>query len=142
MSFQLHSVLEADSIILGQFKLCLLLLINDSQYPWFVLVPQRHEIKEIYQMSQSDQQQFWLESNDLSQVLMKLFKGDKLNVAAIGNMVPQLHLHHVVRFKDDPCWPKPVWGQLPMKSYDQQQAEYVQRKIIQNLHNYGFKSVK
>lgn len=108
--FDLHPQLENDCIILGQFPLSLLLLHRDANYPWFILVPRRPGVREIFQLDESDQVQLLRESSQLSEVLMDIFSGDKLNVAALGNMVPQLHLHHIVRFRSDPAWPAPVWG--------------------------------
>jgi diadenosine tetraphosphate (Ap4A) HIT family hydrolase len=94
-----------------------LLLMHYSHYPWTILVPRRAGLREIYEMSDLDQQVFWRESAQLSKVLMKAFKGDKLNVAALGNMVPQLHVHHIVRFAGDAAWPAPVWGKHPPCPY-------------------------
>lgn len=136
MTFKLHPQLAKDSIEIGQFSLCRLLLINDQQYPWFVLVPQRADIKEIYQLSEIDQQQMWQESRILSKVIMEVFNGDKLNVAAIGNLVAQLHIHHVVRFKTDISWPAPIWGQHPMIEYDNDEIEAYLAKIVPRLVNF------
>ena len=111
----IHPQLRKDCLILGRFELSYLLLMNDSNYPWFILVPNRDDITEIYQLSDFDRDLLWQESCLLSRLLMKRLAGDKLNVAAIGNLVPQLHLHHVVRFRSDPVWPAPVWGKsLPV----------------------------
>ena len=131
--FQLHPQLAADSYYLGDFELSALLLINDSQFPWMILVPRRNNIKEIYQLEQTEQLKLWQESQQLSRGLMEIYKGDKLNLAAIGNMVPQLHLHHIVRYKDDLCWPAPVWGKLPMLPYETQEVLQIQAKISQKL---------
>ena len=114
---EIHPQLQNDCLILGRFRLSHLLLMNDSNYPWFILVPDRPDVTEIYQLSDSDRNQLWQESCELSQQLMQRFVGDKLNVAAIGNMVPQLHLHHVVRYRSDPAWPAPVWGKAPAEPY-------------------------
>lgn len=116
--FELHPQLAGDCFTLGDFPLSRLLLMNDCQYPWFILVPRRANLREIYQLSEPDQQQLLRESSYLSDYLMKHFAGDKLNVAALGNMVPQLHLHHIVRYAADPAWPRPVWGVLPAQAYD------------------------
>ncbi len=140
MTFQLHPQLSKDSIVIGQFYLCQLLLLNDSQYPWFVLVPMRDSITELYQLTEQDSQQVWLESKLLSVVIMELFDGDKLNVAMLGNMVPQLHLHHIVRFKNDPCWPKPIWGQLAMKAYLPEKAFNIKQRMQQKLPSEHFKA--
>lgn len=115
--FELHPQLAQDNITVGDFPLCRLLLCNDSNYPWFILVPRRAEIREIFELEESDQRQLLKESSQLSQVLVKIFRADKLNVAALGNMVPQLHLHHIVRYQDDQAWPKPVWGLFPVQAY-------------------------
>jgi len=138
MSFLLDERLDQDSITVGQFPLCQLLLMNDSQYPWFVLAPMRANKTEIYQLSDKDQNQFWLESRQLSMVLMDIFGGDKLNIAAIGNIVSQLHLHHVVRFKNDACWPKPIWGQLPMLAYHLNQIDEIRFSLCEYLDGFGF----
>ena len=91
---------------------------NDSTWPWVVLVPMRAGIREIYQLDDADQQRLLWESSELSRGMMALFAGDKMNVAALGNMVPQLHLHHIVRFEGDPAWPSPVWGKQAPVAYD------------------------
>jgi diadenosine tetraphosphate (Ap4A) HIT family hydrolase len=132
-NFELHPRLKADSYGLGDLPLSRLLLINDTQFPWFVLVPRRDNIKEIYQLAEKDQIQLWQESSSLSQTIMALFQGDKLNVAAIGNLVPQLHLHHVVRFKNDLCWPAPIWGKLPMVAYEVGIVSDLQQKIAEKM---------
>ena len=117
--FELHPQLDADTITIGDLPLCRVLLINDSQYPWLVLVPRRADIQETYHLDENDQQQLLNESSTLGSLLMNHFNGDKLNVAALGNMVPQLHIHHIVRFTNDPTWPKPVWGMLPSLPYQE-----------------------
>ena len=115
--FELHPRLAADAVVVGELPLCRLLLMNDAQYPWFILVPRRVNVREIYQLNEPDQAQLWRESAELSRAAMRAFEGYKLNVAALGNIVPQLHVHHVVRYPGDPAWPGPVWGRLPPKPY-------------------------
>lgn len=115
--FELHPQLENDCIVLGQFPLSLLLLHRDANYPWFILVPRRQGVREIFQLEDDDQVQLVRESSQLSEVLMDVFSGDKLNVAALGNVVPQLHIHHIVRFRTDPAWPRPVWGTVEPAIY-------------------------
>ncbi len=139
MPFLLHPQLKADSFVLGRFDLCLLLLINDRQYPWFVLVPQKADISEVYQLSDSEQQLLWSESQLLSKNIMEYYQGDKLNIAALGNMVPQLHLHHIVRFKHDVCWPKPVWGQQPMQAYNEEEVVKIRANLAELLGNSQFR---
>jgi diadenosine tetraphosphate (Ap4A) HIT family hydrolase len=113
----LHPRLKQDCLLIGRFTLCRLLLMRDANYPWFILVPDREDISEIFQLSGEDQVQLLRESSRLSAVLVERFRADKLNIAALGNVVPQLHVHHVVRYRDDPAWPAPVWGHAPARPY-------------------------
>lgn len=115
---EIHPKLAADCLTLGKFPLSYLLLMLDANYPWFILVPDREATQEIYQLSPEDQQQLLRESSSLGEALMKAFQGDKLNVAALGNVVPQLHVHHIVRHQSDPAWPAPVWGRVPARAYE------------------------
>ena len=125
--FTLHERLAADTFVVGDFPLCRLLLMNDAQYPWFILVPRRAGAREAYLLDEPDQQQLWRESAQLSRALMDAFRGDKLNVAALGNLVPQLHLHHVVRHAHDATWPAPVWGRHSARPYaDAERAARIQ----------------
>ncbi len=117
MSFELHHQLAADCFEVGDLPLCRVLLANDERYPWFILVPRRVDIMEIHQLETEDRNQLWLESDWFSRELEQLFTPDKLNIAALGNMVPQLHIHHIARFKTDDAWPAPVWGKHPAKAY-------------------------
>ncbi|MFQ3288236.1 MAG: diadenosine tetraphosphate (Ap4A) HIT family hydrolase [Alteromonadaceae bacterium] len=127
--FSLHPQLSKDCIVLTDLPLCKVLLCNDKAYPWFILVPRIADVTEIYQLEWQDQQQFLNESSLLSELLMAEFNGDKLNVAALGNVVPQLHIHHIVRFKDDFCWPKPIWGQHPLTPYSIDEIESIKKRI-------------
>ena len=97
--FQLHERLAADTHKLGESRLCDVLLMNDNTWPWVILVPRISGIREIYELPNEQQQRLLFESSALSEGMMQLFGGDKMNVAALGNMVPQLHLHHIVRFE-------------------------------------------
>jgi diadenosine tetraphosphate (Ap4A) HIT family hydrolase len=118
--FQLHPRLTEDGIAIGRFELCQLLMMNDSQYPWFILVPEKAGIQEIYQLSKPDRQLLTEESSYLAENLAVLYKADKMNIAAIGNLVPQLHIHHVVRYRTDKAWPAPIWGKFAAIPYPQQ----------------------
>ena len=91
---------------------------NEKRYPWFILVPEREGLSEIYQLTDADQYRLIAESSSLARGLVAAFSGDKLNIAALGNLVPQLHIHHVVRFRHDPAWPAPVWGKFSPLAYD------------------------
>ncbi|WP_115720322.1 HIT domain-containing protein [Gallaecimonas mangrovi] len=121
--FSLHPQLSADTHQVTDLTLCRVLMSKDANYPWFLLVPKRDGIREIYELEKSEQNQLLHESTLLSRALMDHFEGHKLNVATLGNMVPQLHIHHIVRFKEDLAWPKPVWGQVPAKAFSDDEAQ-------------------
>ncbi len=121
--FELDTRLAADCFVLGDWPLSRVLLMNDVQYPWAILVPRRAGIREIHDLEPADQHQLLDESVRLGRALMQIFGGHKLNVAALGNVVPQLHVHHVVRQPTDPAWPAPVWGRLPRQPYADAQAQ-------------------
>ena len=127
----IHPQLANDCLVLGRFSLCHFLLVKDANYPWFILVPDRDDIQEIYQLSERDQNQLLIESSELSRKLMQIFDGDKFNIAALGNQVPQLHLHHIVRYKTDPAWPGPVWGKVPARAYSERQLDDIILKLKQ-----------
>jgi len=132
-TFQLHKLLQRDAIELLELPLSTLLLMNDSNYPWFVLVPRVESIQDIYQLDWQQQQQFLNESSLLSEIVMQLFNGTKMNVAALGNICPQLHVHHIVRFADDIAWPNPVWGAFPMKAYTDNELSLLKEKVLPAL---------
>ena len=115
--FILHPQLAGDCHLVGDLELSCVLLLNDSRYPWVVLVPRRAAITEIYQLSRADRELLLDESCRVGELLMRAFPGDKLNLGALGNLVPQLHVHLVVRRRDDPAWPGPVWGHSPGVPY-------------------------
>ncbi len=132
--FILHPQLAADTIAVADLTLSRLLLANDSNYPWAILVPRRNNIKEAYKLCFDDQQQLLRESNVLCLALETMFKPDKLNIAALGNMVPQLHIHHIARFTTDAAWPSPVWGATQAKPYSAQSKLDVKTKLIDNIN--------
>lgn len=121
--FHLHPQLASDSIEVGEFRLSKLLIANDSRYPWFILVPQREDVSEMFQLDQGDREQLMKESCWLSEALKDGFAAHKINVAALGNMVSQLHVHHIARYRDDAAWPAPVWGKLPAVPYTPEQLD-------------------
>ena len=131
--FQLDPILNKDCLTLGHFELCQLLLMNDANYPWCILVPQRADISEIYQLSSADQQQLTVESSLLASTMDQLFQADKINIAALGNVVKQLHIHHVVRYQNDPCWPAPIWGKHPALPYIAEEQGPIAELIINAL---------
>ncbi|MBQ0747429.1 MAG: HIT family protein [Marinobacter sp.] len=127
--YKLHERLTADTISLGRSSLCEIRLMNDQTWPWVLLVPALAGIREIYELSPEQQHQLMQESSALSRGMMEAFGGDKMNVAALGNMVPQLHLHHIVRFEGDTAWPGPVWGKQPPVPYDEFRLAEVKRSL-------------
>jgi diadenosine tetraphosphate (Ap4A) HIT family hydrolase len=136
--FVLDPRLAQDTVPLGDFPLCRLLLSNDSNYPWFILVPRRAGISELFQLNAADQLQLWQETTALSQALSDAFNADKLNVAALGNIVSQLHMHVIVRYREDAAWPAPVWGKHPAQPYTGQQLsalrDRLQSVLTDNFH--------
>lgn len=119
--FKLDERLEADTFAVASWPLCELRMMNDAQYPWLILIPRIEGATELYHLSDEQRSQLDKESMYLSQTLMQVFKGEKLNVAALGNVVSQLHIHHVVRFSTDAAWPAPVWGKLPPQAMSPEQ---------------------
>ena len=123
MSFTLHPQLDQDCYEVTDLPLCKLLLMNDANYPWFVLVPRREDKRETHDLEEADQIQLLKESVWLSRTMQDEFKALKMNVAALGNMVPQLHVHHIARFDTDPAWPGPMWGKVPGIEYEEGKAQ-------------------
>lgn len=118
MTFSLHERLAADTILIGSLPLCELLLMNDARFPWCILVPRRTGMRDIIDLAPADAETLFRESLALQRALRNAFAPDKLNVAAIGNLVPQLHVHHIARYTGDSEWPAPVWGRGTPLAYD------------------------
>ena len=138
--FQLHPQLAADTIALGQFRLSMVLLHKDANYPWVILVPKREAIREIYHLDSADQVQLIRESSHLSEVMTSIFAPTKMNVATLGNRVPQLHLHHVARFATDVAWPGAVWGATEPGIYTPELLEKRVRRLRSSLVGEGFEA--
>jgi len=132
---EIHPQLLQDCAVIGRFPLCHLLLMKDANYPWLILVPDRDNISEIFQLSPQDQQQLIRESSQLAEILAAKFQADKINIAALGNMVPQLHIHHVVRYRNDLAWPAPIWGAVPAKPYTESELSEQIRKVKAWFHD-------
>lgn len=118
MEFSLDQRLANDTVVIGQMPLSLVLLSRDANYPWCILVPQRAGIREVYQLNEEDQRQYLKESSALAHAMERAFEPFKMNIAALGNVVPQLHIHHIARFEDDAAWPAPIWGAVPAMAYE------------------------
>jgi diadenosine tetraphosphate (Ap4A) HIT family hydrolase len=127
--FSLDSRLQQDTQVMGDFPLCRLLLMNDANYPWFILVPRREAVSELFQLDTADQQQLWLETTRLAETLKDAFVADKMNVATLGNVVSQLHMHVIVRRREDQAWPAPVWGRHPARAYEAAEIAAIRERL-------------
>ena len=134
--FTLHPQLAQDSFFVGDFPLCTCRLVNDMRFPWLILIPRVPGVKELYQLSPRDQEQFLKESSWVSSQLARVFRADKMNVAALGNQVPQLHFHHVVRYENDVAWPHPVWG-TPAIAYREDILNHMRQTLMLALRGQG-----
>ena len=119
-SWTLHPQLDRDTASLGDLPLSRVLVINDANYPWLLLVPRRPDIVEVIDLDEVAQAQLMTEVTRVSRALRDVTACHKLNIAALGNAVPQLHVHVIARFRDDPAWPKPVWGVVPPCAYERE----------------------
>lgn len=127
--FNLDPRLERDTRLIGEFELSRVLLMNDTRYPWVILVPKITGVTEVFQLEESQQHQLMLESNFVAKQLNDLVQADKINVAALGNVVSQLHIHHVARYKKDETWPAPVWGKGQAVVYSEQESNAVIQQL-------------
>lgn len=131
--FALDPRLQNDTLPIGDFPLCRLLLSNDSNYLWLILVPRINGISEVFELDVADQQQVWQESTALAQLLNDGFAADKMNIGALGNVVSQLHVHVIVRKRDDAAWPAPVWGKHPAQPYTEEQVAVIRARLRELL---------
>jgi len=118
--------LARDTTTVGDLPLCQVRLIDDANYPWLLLIPRRRNVSEIIDLKEGDRAQLMREVARAADVLKTGTGCHKINVAALGNVVAQLHVHVIARFHSDPAWPKPVWGFAPPQPYD----DYVRTKLI------------
>jgi len=125
----LHPQLQADSVPVIMLELCEVRLQTDANFPWLVLVPQRGGAREIHLLSEDDQQTLMREISFVSSRFEALMGAEKMNVATLGNMVPQLHIHIIARFKGDLAWPGPIWGIVPRKAYERQALKQLMEKL-------------
>jgi diadenosine tetraphosphate (Ap4A) HIT family hydrolase len=116
--WSLHPQLTQDTIDIGDLPLCRVLVIKDANYPWLLLVPRREGAVEIIDLDDVAQAQLTTELSRVARALKEITKCDKLNIAALGNVVPQLHVHIIARRKNDVAWPRPVWGVAPAVPHD------------------------
>jgi diadenosine tetraphosphate (Ap4A) HIT family hydrolase len=117
-AWSLHPQLEQDTQTIGDLPLSRLLVSNDASFPWLLLVPRQPDASEIIDLDAAGQRQLMAEIAAVSAALKAVTACDKLNIAAIGNVVPQLHVHIIARHRDDLAWPRPVWGAVPARAWD------------------------
>lgn len=128
--FEMDERLVKDTVPLYSSKLCHILLMNDSRYPWLVLVPHCAQVSELFELSAEQQQQLWQETTQLAKLLKVVFQADKMNIATLGNVVKQLHMHIVVRMHNDVAWPDPVWGKGVAQPYTAAGLREVGQRLI------------
>ena len=132
-AWSLHPQLKQDTIDIGDLPLSKVLVIKDANYPWLMLVPRRPEKVEIIDLDEVEQAQLMTEVSRAAKALKEITKCDKLNIAALGNVVPQLHVHVITRRTSDPAWPRPVWGAVPPLAHDAAEVQHfisaLRRKI-------------
>ena len=127
--FKLHPRLIKDTFHIIDLKLSRLLLMNDSNYPWFILVPTRKNITELYELEKKDRLELNSEIDTISKKLSIHFNAKKMNIAALGNIVPQLHIHIIVRKENDAAWPNPVWNNTDTIPY----KESISFKLVKDI---------
>jgi len=128
MSFELHPQLQADCYNLGTLGDCSLLLHKNALLPWFILVPHTTE-NELYKLETELQISVQNTTHRMAEFVESNFVTDKLNIATIGNIVPQLHIHIIGRFNNDFCWPSPVWGQTESANYKEEDLQVIKQDL-------------
>jgi diadenosine tetraphosphate (Ap4A) HIT family hydrolase len=132
-SFTLDPQLERDTVAVGDLPGSRVLLMNDANFPWLVVVPRQAGAHEIFDLDEGARTQVMRELAHLARLLKDLTDCDKINIAAIGNMVAQLHIHVVARRRDDAAWPRPVWGALPPRPYAAAERERLVQAIREKI---------
>lgn len=133
--YELHAQLAADTHPLASLELCDLRLMDDANYPWLVLVPRVAGARELVELDDRQRHRLTDEIDLASRLLRDAFRPFKLNVAALGNLVPQLHVHVIARFEDDPAWPAPVWGRVAARPYTPEALVARIRVLEDGLHS-------
>jgi len=132
--FSLNERLQADTCPVTDLELCRVLLMNNRLWPWLILVPMREGAVEIHRLDGGDQATLMREIALASRVVERMFAPDKMNVGALGNMVPQLHVHVIGRTRGDPAWPGPVWGAGHAEPYEPADAAALAQRLADALH--------
>ncbi len=126
--FKLHERLNADTRLVADWPVARVLLMNDANYPWLILVPRRAGLRDLHDVAPEDEVALLGEISQAARTLQKITGADKMNVGALGNMVPQLHVHVIARFETDVAWPDPVWGKhVPVPYSDGAAEELIDR---------------
>lgn len=133
--FDLHPVLAADTTEITRLDLCRVLLMKDAHYPWLILVPARSGLTGLHELNPEDRPQVMEEINQAATAMQQIYAPFRMNVAALGNIVEQLHIHVIARFENDPAWPKPVWGVHPRKDYSPEQLQETVETLRSVLEN-------
>jgi diadenosine tetraphosphate (Ap4A) HIT family hydrolase len=131
--WELDPLIARDTAAVGDLPLSRVLLIKDANYPWLLLVPRRHGAVELTDLDSVEQAQLMTEVAHASRTLKTLTACDKINVAALGNVVPQLHVHVIARKRGDPAWPKPVWNAVPPRDYETKALDQLLATLRQRL---------
>jgi diadenosine tetraphosphate (Ap4A) HIT family hydrolase len=132
-AWSLHPQLEKDTINIGDLPLSRVFVIKDANYPWLLLVPRRAGASEILDLDEVEQAQLITEIARVSRALKAVTRCEKLNIAALGNVVPQLHVHIIARRTTDAAWPKPVWGQVEAITHDPLEVEAFIRELRRRI---------
>lgn len=135
--FVLHAQLSRDCAVIGDLALSRVLLMNDSRFPWLILVPRREEVSELFELSTADQRVLMEETIETSSALAAHARADKMNVAALGNIVSQLHVHVVARHREDAAWPGPVWGCGTATAYGEEAFVAITASMTELLLPFG-----
>tara|TARA_R110002012_G_scaffold29142_4_gene90337 strand:- start:2252 stop:2680 length:429 start_codon:yes stop_codon:yes gene_type:complete len=130
INFELDERLAADTFPVTDLPLCRVLLMNDARYPWVILVPRVAAISEVFELSTADQQTLWHEASQLGEAMKTALAGDKVNIATLGNVVSQLHVHVVLRRHADACWPAPVWGNGTPEPYSLEEQAQLRDRLL------------
>lgn len=131
--FSLHTQLAADTSLIGRLSGCLLLLMNDARYPWLILVPEQDGLRELHELNDKTFQAVTRAIKSLSASLQALTEAPKMNIAALGNLVPQLHIHIIARHHDDAAWPRPVWGEGTPEPYSEDERQVLLATLREKL---------
>ena len=134
-TFILHSKLEQDSLFICRLKLAQVRLVLDANYPWCLLIPEVNQVTELTDLTHQQFVQLQDESLQLQRAMQTVFKPDKMNIAMLGNIVNQLHIHHIARYQYDAAWPSPVWNVVKKKTYGQDQLTQMVELIQSKLTN-------